>query len=143
MEEQTKKENKNEAIKITCGILIIVLLIFGLRTFVFKPVETGVSENTVAVKETLNPNDVQTINLGMKNGNYYPNRIEVQAGKPVKIIADMGQINGCARGIAINSLGIKKQTRPGDNVIEFTPTQKGVIPFNCMMGMYTGQIVVN
>jgi plastocyanin domain-containing protein len=38
--------------------------------------------------------------------------------------------------------GISKSLRAGENIITFTPTQTGEIPFSCSMGMYRGKFIV-
>jgi plastocyanin domain-containing protein len=85
--------------------------------------------------------DVQKVVIGVKNYNYYPNTIKVQAGKPVSITLD-SSVRGCLRDFTIRSFGIKKYLKTPQDTVEFTPTQKGTYTFACSMGMGTGTLVV-
>ena len=73
----------------------------------------------------------------------YPT-ITVQAGIPVKwtIDAPAGSVNGCNDVMLIPEYGIQYVFKEGKNIIEFTPTETGTIPYTCWMGMIRGSIVV-
>jgi sulfite exporter TauE/SafE/copper chaperone CopZ len=85
---------------------------------------------------------VQTVTIGLASGRYEP--IIVQKGVPVKwvIKAEGGDINGCNNSIVVPKLGLKKDLATGDNVIEFTAEESGVIPYSCWMGMIRSKITV-
>lgn len=70
--------------------------------------------------------------------------ITVQKGIPVKwtIKAEKANINGCNNKMQIPKFNITKQLVPGDNVIEFTPTASGTVPYSCWMGMIKSTITV-
>jgi len=85
--------------------------------------------------------DIQKINIGFKNGNYYPNTIKVKAGQPVSITLDES-VTGCLRSFNIRDLGVSAISRTPDQTIDFTPTKKGTFRFACSMGMGTGTIIV-
>ena len=86
--------------------------------------------------------DVQLVTTQMKSNVYDP--ITVKAGIPVKwtITADADALNGCNNPVTIPKYGIQKKLVPGDNVIEFTPSQEGDIVYTCWMGMISGVIHV-
>jgi len=84
----------------------------------------------------------QVINLGIANYNYDPVTITVKANQPVKIVGNMDQLQGCLRAFTIPKLGVSKVFRQGDNVIEFTPKEKGTYGFTCSMGMGKGTLIV-
>ena len=44
--------------------------------------------------------------------------------------------------LVIPEYGIQKGLAPGDNVIEFTPTETGTFPYSCWMGMIRSSITV-
>ena len=58
------------------------------------------------------------------------------------IQAEAGDINGCNNRIIVPEYNIEKKLEPGDNIIEFTPTESGTIPFSCWMGMIRSEIYV-
>lgn len=73
----------------------------------------------------------------------YPD-ITVQAGVPVRwvIHAEENRITGCNNEMVIPSLELRVPLQPGDNVVEFTADEPGVIPYTCWMGMLRGSITV-
>jgi heme/copper-type cytochrome/quinol oxidase subunit 2 len=89
-----------------------------------------------------NQGDKQTVQLSVKNGNYYPNTIRLKKGVPAVIEVDLNTVKGCLRGIQIPAFGVRKTVSSGDNKIEFTPDKAGTFGFSCFMGMGTGQIAV-
>ncbi|MDO8639135.1 MAG: cupredoxin domain-containing protein, partial [Candidatus Daviesbacteria bacterium] len=64
-------------------------------------------------------------------------------GLPVKLTLVSNDIRSCSLAFRIPSLRVSKNLRPTDSqIIEFTPTEAGIIPFSCSMGMYRGTIEV-
>ena len=65
-------------------------------------------------------------------------------GVPVKWIiqADESDINGCNNQMLIPKYNIEKKLVAGDNIIEFTPTETGTVPYSCWMGMIKSSITV-
>jgi len=73
---------------------------------------------------------------------YAPKTLTVKKGIPVQWIIDAKDQYSCASTLLAPSIGVRKSLQAGQNIIEFTPTETGTIPFSCSMGMYTGTIVV-
>ncbi|MBQ9307494.1 MAG: sulfite exporter TauE/SafE family protein [Clostridia bacterium] len=73
----------------------------------------------------------------------YPD-ITVKAGTPVRwtIHAQEGRITGCNNEMVIPALGLRIPLSEGDNVVEFTASSPGTIPYTCWMGMLRGTITV-
>ena len=84
---------------------------------------------------------VQKVVIGMKNLNYYPNTIKVNANQPVRISLD-SSVTGCLRSFTIRDFGVAKYLKTPDDYVEFTPTKKGTFRFACSMGMGTGTLIV-
>lgn len=85
----------------------------------------------------------QTVRTELSSGSYPA--IVVQKGVPVKWVmdADASNINGCNNRINIPFAGIRNyRFSPGENIIEFTPTETGTFGYSCWMGMISGQIRV-
>ena len=85
---------------------------------------------------------VQIVTTKLTSGQYQP--ITVMAGIPVRwtIQAAQGTINGCNNRLQIPEYKIEKKLVVGDNMIEFTPTKTGTIPYSCWMGMIRSKITV-
>jgi len=120
------------------GIGMLTLLVLAAAVMAFVPAaQTGSDGDTVPIQ-----GGEQIVQLSYQNLNYYPNTITLKAGVPVKLVVDTDKVVGCMRSIVIPSMGIRKTVTPQDNVITFTPTKEGTIPFSCSMGMGRGTFVV-
>jgi plastocyanin domain-containing protein len=117
---------------------IIVLVVIGIY-FVRG---SFVGDNSSSVNGKISGNGaVQEITLGMKNGNYYPNTLNVEVNKPVRIYLD-SSVRGCYRSFVIKSFGVSKNLANPSDYVEFTPNKEGTFGFACSMGMGTGKLVV-
>lgn len=105
-----------------------------------KQTEAVKTENKYVNPATVN-GDVQEITTQLGRS-YTP--ITVQKGIPVKwtIKAEKGSINGCNNEIQIPKYNITHKLKLGDNIIEFTPTATGTVPYSCWMGMIRSSIKV-
>ncbi len=85
---------------------------------------------------------VQTVNSTL-SARRYPN-ITVSAGTPVKWVIDApeNQITGCNNRMLIGEYGIEHTFVPGENIIEFTPSETGRFRYSCWMGMIRATITV-
>ncbi len=137
------------------SIIIVVLGLFmvqnGLNlTGLTSSASAGKSTGEVALSvessgnsaDNLADDTVQLVRTDLQPNAYEP--ITVQAGKPVRwiITASKSTLNGCNRELYIPEYDLTKRLEIGENVIEFTPTQSGVYPFSCWMGMINSQITV-
>ena len=131
-------EEYTEIKKSTIYAIGIILLISVVGYFMLK----GSGKNTIGGLAEAVPNgDPQEVTIGMKNYNYYPNTINVKAGRPVRIRLD-GTVYGCFRDFTIPEFGIRKYMGTPQDILEFTPTQPGMYAFACSMGMGRGVLVV-
>ena len=105
-------------------------------------VAAEVSANSVAVNKPVIENGIQNIESKLTNRGYPA--ITVTKGIPVRwnMKADAADINGCNGTLIIPQFNIEKKLEPGDNIIEFTPTKSGTIPYSCWMGMIRSEINV-
>lgn len=92
--------------------------------------------------ETINNNGVQEIRMTQSAFGYSPKLLTVKKGVKVRWIINSTSQFSCASSIVVPSLGISKSLEVGENIIEFTPTETGEVPFSCSMGMYRGKFVV-
>ncbi|MFZ4632546.1 MAG: sulfite exporter TauE/SafE family protein [Patescibacteria group bacterium] len=83
-------------------------------------------------------NGVQIVRMTETNRGYSPNSFSIKKGVPVKWVIDAQAPYSCASVILIPKLKIQKFLSAGENIVEFTPTEAGTLPFSCSMGMYTG-----
>lgn len=129
------------------GTFIAVFAFFAIANAVFVSPSNSAG---LATAKTINAEknalpvagEVQTIYLSAVGINYSPAVIKVKQNVPVRIVADMQNLQGCLRSFVIPGFGIRKIFSAKDNVLEFTPTQKGSFAFSCSMGMGKGTLVV-
>ncbi len=102
------------------------------------------AETTIESQPTAKQEDgFQTDTIQIVSSGYSPNRIKVKSGIPLRLSITAKDAYNCAAAFRIPSLKIAKNVKPGTTeIIEFTPSQKGRIPFTCSMGMYNGLIEV-
>ncbi len=116
--------------------LVLTILIAILAGYIF--LQNG---NTITGNAIVTQGEIQKITLGMKNYNYYPNKITVNSGSPVRMYLDES-VAGCFRDLTIRELGIKKYLISPTDYLEFTPMEKGTYTFACSMGMGVGKMEV-
>ncbi len=130
------------------GVVVAVLALYNMQNGLnlmglptIFPLSSG--SNALALSNTPNiVNGSQIIKMTQSGNGYSPNVLTVVKGIPVKWIITSVNPNSCASSIIAQKLNIRKNLVLGENVIEFTPTNTGKIPFSCSMGMYTGVINV-
>lgn len=86
--------------------------------------------------------DAQVVNMTQGFDGYSPDVFTVQKGRPVKWIITSKTTLSCASYIVMPKFNISQPLKKGENIITFTPTETGEIPFSCSMGMYTGKFIV-
>ena len=85
---------------------------------------------------------VQEAQIKVKGG-YDPDVIVVKQGKPVRLHFNRQESDMCSEMVIFDKIDQSAKLPEGETVtIEFTPQQKGEIPFQCQMGMLRGKVVV-
>jgi plastocyanin domain-containing protein len=85
---------------------------------------------------------VQEVKINVKGG-YDPDVIVVKQGKPVRLHFNRQESAMCSEMVIFDKIDQSAKLPEGETVtIEFTPQQKGEIPFQCQMGMLRGKVVV-
>ncbi len=128
------------------GLAVIFFALFNLNNgYTLASLSIGGSSNNSSNQENIisDPNvtlenGVQVVRMTENNNGYSPNKFSIKKGVPVKWIIDAKAPYSCASVILIPKLKIQKFLSAGENIVEFTPTESGSLPFSCSMGMYTG-----
>lgn len=84
----------------------------------------------------------QVIRMEVNRYGWQPDKFVLKKGVPVKWVIDGKEINGCNNAIQVPKLGLEFNIRQGEQVIEFTPDEEGIIPWSCWMGMIPGTFIV-
>jgi sulfite exporter TauE/SafE/plastocyanin domain-containing protein len=146
----TRRVTQAGAVLITVMGMTMFSYGFSLSGFNFDFAERAAAMNPLASRTggtgnaflPVVENGVQLVNSTLSGGRYPA--ITVQQGFPVKwtINAPEGSINGCNNRMIIREYGIEYRFRPGENVIEFTPSKTGKFTYSCWMGMIRSSITV-
>jgi len=110
----------------------------------YSPVAPTVAPDLLseATEATITPEGIQTATVIAAKG-YQPNRIVVEAGRPVRLDFRRDTPSGCYSELLIPDFGIAVDLPEGKTVpVEFTPTQPGDYEFMCGMKMNFGTIEV-
>jgi plastocyanin domain-containing protein len=122
----------------TAGLAVILLGAFNItnasRLISFSSAPSAQPTGTASVIN----GDVQEVRMIQDDDGYKPNQFVIKRGIPVKWIINSVSQYSCANYIIMSAFDISQPLKPGENVIEFTPTEVGVIKFSCSMGMYRG-----
>ena len=83
---------------------------------------------------------IQTVHITVKGG-YSPQLIQVQAGRPVKLVFDRQESGECSSHVVFNDFNIDK-TLPAfqTSTVQLTPPKAGDYPFACGMNMLHGML---
>lgn len=135
---------ENKKIMVVAAILVVTLgfvMLYRGMTISGANLQGKLPSGTTANVSTVE-NGVQNIETKLSSRGYPA--ITVTKGVPVRwnMKADAADINGCNGTLVIQQFNIEKKLVPGDNIIEFTPTTTGSIPYSCWMGMIRSNINV-
>ena len=135
-----KKVLLNKIASVLILILSILMLNRGLITLGIDITKIIPSNGINSIKEE----DYQVVKMTLGPGNTTFKDFTVKKGIPVKLIInfDKNLENTCISSILIKDFNISKDLKPGENVIIFTPTKKGVYTYSCKMGMIIAHITV-
>ena len=85
---------------------------------------------------------VQEVQIRVASG-YDPSVIEVEAGRPVRLVFRREEVEGCSDTVIIPEWKIVQRLPTGqDTAVEFTPARAGEYEFTCGMHMLRGTIRV-
>lgn len=84
----------------------------------------------------------QTIHMDVLKSRFSPNKFTLRKGVPVKWVINVKELNECNKEIVVREYGLDIHLQRGEQIIEFTPVEAGVVPWSCWMGMIPGTFVV-
>jgi uncharacterized protein len=133
------------------GIIVLILGLIMLNRglaltgsgYDIKSIKTGIQGVDGINSNVIIDNEgYQIINMEVNRYGWEPDKFILKKDIPVKWIINGNEINGCNNAIQVPKLGLDFDIQKGEQVIEFTPTEKGVIAWNCWMGMIPGAFIV-
>lgn len=120
------------------GILVLALAIGGFCTMRM----TRISAQPADAGSVAPIEGIQEVRMAVNGLDYEPSVLTVTAGQKVRWVVDATNAAGCAHSLISPRIGVRTVLRSGENIIEFTPTERGTIPFSCSMGMTSGEFRV-
>jgi len=111
---------------------------YDLNTFISTLSLNSLTGASVATS----PSGFQEIRMNVTRYGWEPDKFVLQKDVPVKWIINGVELNSCNNAIVVPKLGLEFDIKSSEQVIEFTPTEEGVIPWSCWMGMIQGVFVV-
>lgn len=124
------------------AVLLVVVIAFGILSFLRMPLSVFGNSSKNKVQYAKVERNVQVVSIDVQPEKY--EQIVVQKGVPVRFImkAESSVLNSCNSTVVISRYGIKKVLKAGENTIEFTPRETGVVPYSCKMGMIKSKIII-
>lgn len=125
----------------------VIIIIIGASTVYNSWALAGLPILTFGTNEQVQQTNTeptkQDYQIKILNGGYDPSYVRVKKGLPVKLTLVSNNVYSCSLAFRIPSEGISVNLKPTDTqVVEFTPSQAGLITYSCSMGMYRGTIEV-
>jgi sulfite exporter TauE/SafE/copper chaperone CopZ len=136
-------------LKISAIIVLILGLIMLNRGLALtgsgydvKSISTGIKGVEGIGGNLLIEDGYQIINMDVNRYGWSPDQFVLKKDIPVKWIINGKEITGCNNAIQVPKLGLNFDIEQGEQIIEFTPTEEGVISWSCWMGMIPGTFIV-
>jgi sulfite exporter TauE/SafE len=139
---------KNNILSKVASLAIIIIGLSSINNGQVLRNSPHTFQNYVRVmfgQKTSDPNGVKIVDgkqeaiITATNSGYKTNFKTLKRGVPVKLTINSKNVQSCARSFIIPSLNLNKVLPiNGSEIVEFTPTESGILNFSCGMGMYTG-----
>lgn len=124
------------------SLSLTVSLAAGLLAFGCESEEAR-GDEPAAAEEQAEEQAPKRIAVEVHDSGYDPDRIVVEAGKPVTLAFTRTTDEGCGDVLSIPDLDIRKDLPLNEAVeVAFTPEKTGEMTVTCGMDMYKGAIVV-
>jgi len=118
----------------------LVVIVFGWFNLVNG--RNLIGDNSITTAGAVSNLEAQEVRMTQDSNGYSPNTFTVEKDRPVKWIINSASPYSCASSIVMKKYGISQSLKAGENIITFTPTETGEIPFSCSMGMSRGKFIV-
>lgn len=147
------RNSKMAVFQKAAGILVVSFAVFTLQSGLAllgvgadvlstRDVRKAEQKDAADAEDAGAKGEWQTVEMRVGNSGFSPATLKIKKGVPVRWVVKGDQLSGCTNKIIVPSLDISRTLKAGDNIIEFTPTEAGTIPFSCWMGMVQGKFIV-
>lgn len=137
---------KNKDFKLLKKTIGVIVVLFGLYSIQSALILSGFSLKHSLIKTesavmSTQSKEEQVVKMRV-DWVYEPSEFKVKKGIPVRWEIDGINVSGCTNEVVIPKLGFSKKINQGKNIAYFTPTETGILPFSCWMGMASGRFIV-
>jgi sulfite exporter TauE/SafE/copper chaperone CopZ len=84
---------------------------------------------------------VQTVRMTQSRDGYIPADTVVHAGMPITWSIEATSKWDCSAFLRVPDLGVSVDLQDGVNTVQLPALPPGVVPFTCVMGMYSGNLI--
>ena len=109
--------------------------LLGLRTSPATAYGQTISANVTVTGGT------QTVTMTQVSDGYEPADTVLYAGMPTTWVIEGTSQLYCSAFMRVPSLGLDVTIAPGSNSVALPALDEGVVPFTCVMGMYSGNLI--
>ncbi|MCA1781359.1 MAG: sulfite exporter TauE/SafE family protein [Dermatophilaceae bacterium] len=126
----------------------VVVLAFAVLNLSSSANLLGLSDRTsqtsalVATDNVTVRDGIQTVRMTQVTGGYEPADTVLYAGLPTTWAIESTSPFDCSAFIRVPRLGVSADLVEGPNTVDLPALDPGTIPFTCVMGMYSGTLVV-
>jgi sulfite exporter TauE/SafE/copper chaperone CopZ len=127
------------------GVVVLAFALLnvtsGLRLLGVSTVaQADVAAMQVSANVTL-ASGVQTVRMTQTPDGYFPADTVVHTGIPIAWVIDSTSQWDCSAYLRVPSLELSANLKDGTNTIDLPALSAGVVPFTCVMGMYSGNLI--
>ena len=120
----------------------ILLLNQGLTLVGKGVVVSAGGEGNATLEQNGSAPAFQEIRMNVTYYGFEPNVFTLKKGVPVRWVITGVSLTSCNNRIIVPAYGLEFDVRPGEQVVEFTPTEAGEVKWSCWMGMIPGKFTV-
>ncbi|HET7763372.1 MAG TPA: sulfite exporter TauE/SafE family protein [Phycicoccus sp.] len=127
------------------GVVVLAFALLNLSGGLNLLGVRGGSATTATATASANvsvENGVQTVRMAQTPQGYEPATTVVYSGLPTKWVIDGTSPLDCSAYLRVPDLGVSVNLVEGPNTVDLPALQTGEVPFTCVMGMYSGTLVV-
>ena len=110
--------------------------LLGITGAASAPVSQNASANVTVA------GGIQTVHMTQTPRGYQPADTVIYAGIPTKWVIDATSPYDCSAYIRMPDLDVRVNLAQGLNTVDLPALEPGVVPFTCVMGMYSGNLIV-
>ncbi|HQZ84208.1 MAG TPA: sulfite exporter TauE/SafE family protein, partial [Actinomycetota bacterium] len=127
------------------GVLLIGFAAFNLlgasRILGLQPTATVVDSTHPLSANVRLVGGVQIVSMEQQDTGYLPATSYVKAGVPIKWQITSTSPFSCAAFLRAPDIGVDTQLKAGLNSVPVPALPAGTVPFTCVMGMYSGELI--